>query len=119
MAVVLYSQIAYNRNYWYDFLTTINHENLFIGILDKFPMLLFILACLVIVWFSFTRKLSLIPVLGLLSCLFLMTKLGYTNWLRFLIWLGIRLILYFSYSRKHSKLGRKEQKNPVKDGVML
>ena len=108
MIVLLYIQIKYNLDYWHDFLSLQNYENLFIGILDKFPMLLFIFTCLVIIWLSVTKKLSLIPVLGLLSCLFLMTKLGYTNWLRFLIWLGIGLILYFSYSRKHSNLRRKE-----------
>jgi amino acid transporter len=108
LAVVVYVQIKYNQTYWYDFLTIKNHENLFVSVLDRFPMLLFIFVCLVVVWFSLIKKVSLIPVLGLLSCLFLMTKLGYTNWLRFLIWLGIGLILYFSYSRKNSKLNRKE-----------
>jgi basic amino acid/polyamine antiporter, APA family len=108
LAVVVYVQIKYNQTYWYAFLTIKNHENLFVSMLDRLPMLLFIFVCLVIIWFSLIKKLSLIPVLGLLSCLFLMTKLGYTNWLRFLIWLGIGLILYFSYSRRNSKLNRKE-----------
>jgi len=38
----------------------------------------------------------------------LMTELGYTNWLRFLIWLVIGLIVYFTYSHKHSKLQKKD-----------
>ena len=50
------------------------------------------------------KNLSLIPVLGLLSCMYLMTELGYTNWLRFLIWLAIGLIIYFTYSYKNSNL---------------
>ncbi len=108
LAGVVYVQIRYNQTYWYDFLTLKNHENLFVSLLDRLPLLLFIFVCLVITWFSLIKRLSLIPVLGLLSCLFLMTKLGYSNWLRFLIWLGIGLILYFSYSRRNSKLNRKE-----------
>jgi len=50
------------------------------------------------------KRLSLIPVLGLLTNLYLISELGITNWMRFLIWLVIGLILYFSYGNKHSKL---------------
>lgn len=71
---------------------------------DKLPYFLFIIAAIVMSVLSFTKKLSLIPVLGLLSCLYLMTELGYTNWLRFLIWLGLGLIIYFSYGYHKSKL---------------
>jgi len=48
-------------------------------------------------------------VLGLLSCLFLMTKLGHSNWLRFLIWLGVGLVFYFSFSIKNSRLHLNEK----------
>ncbi|MEO6870323.1 MAG: amino acid permease C-terminal domain-containing protein [Ginsengibacter sp.] len=37
-----------------------------------------------------------------------MTELGYTNWLRFIIWLIIGLAIYFLYSRHHSKLRKSE-----------
>ncbi|MBP7534217.1 MAG: hypothetical protein KA783_07195, partial [Chitinophagales bacterium] len=43
-------------------------------------------------------------VLGLLSCFYLMTELGWTNWLRFLIWLIIGLVIYIFYGYNHSKL---------------
>ena len=32
----------------------------------------------------------------------------FTNWLRFLIWLGLGLVIYFTYSRMHSKLAVKD-----------
>jgi hypothetical protein len=35
-----------------------------------------------------------------------MTELGTTNWLRFLIWLIIGLVIYFKYSYKNSVLGK-------------
>jgi predicted membrane metal-binding protein len=73
-------------------------------ILKQLPMMIFIVSCLAMIWLSYRKNLSLIPVLGLLSCMFLMTKLGHTNWLRFLIWLGIGLVFYFTFSRKNSKL---------------
>ena len=75
---------------------------------DKLPYFLFIIAAIVMSVLSFTKSLSLIPVLGMLSCLYLMTELGYTNWLRFLIWLGLGLIIYFSYGYHKSKLNGKE-----------
>jgi len=71
---------------------------------DKLPYFLFIIAAIAMSVLSFIKKLSLIPVLGLLSCLYLMTELGYTNWLRFLIWLALGLIIYFAYGYHKSKL---------------
>jgi APA family basic amino acid/polyamine antiporter len=46
----------------------------------------------------------LFPVLGMLSCGTLMGFLPSLTWLRFVIWLVIGLIVYFSYSMSHSKL---------------
>jgi len=95
--------LAYNMTYWKAFFK-IHDRTLFIEIADKLPMIVFIFTCLIVSYISYMKKLSAIPVLGLLSCLFLMTKLGYTNWLRFLIWMGIGLVVYFAFSRKNSKL---------------
>ncbi len=75
---------------------------------DKLPYFLFIIAAITMSVLSFTKSLSLIPVLGLLSCLYLMTELGYTNWLRFLIWLVLGLIIYFTYGYHKSKLNRRD-----------
>jgi APA family basic amino acid/polyamine antiporter len=74
---------------------------------DDFPFYLFIIMSAVLTVFSFIKNLSLIPVLGLLSCFYLMTQLGYTNWERFLIWLVIGLDIYISYGYEHSLLGMK------------
>ncbi|HLC82392.1 MAG TPA: amino acid permease C-terminal domain-containing protein, partial [Bacteroidia bacterium] len=38
------------------------------------------------------------------SCCYLLTGMAASNWIWFSIWLGIGLIVYFLYSRKHSKL---------------
>jgi basic amino acid/polyamine antiporter, APA family len=46
----------------------------------------------------------LFPVLGMLSCGALMAFLPALTWLRFIIWLVIGLIVYFTYSMRHSKL---------------
>ena len=56
---------------------------------------------------SFQKNLSFIPVAGVLTCLYMMVQLGWTNWLWFLIWLSMGLVIYFGYSIKHSKLSTK------------
>ena len=68
------------------------------------PTWLFLGVALVTVVVCYRKDLSLIPVLGLLSCFYLMSELGYTNWIRFLVWLVIGLTIYFAYGRKHSNL---------------
>jgi amino acid transporter len=72
----------------------------------KILMLGFILVSVMMAWLTYSRNLSLIPVLGLLINLYLMTELGVTNWARFLIWLFVGLIIYFAYGYQHSKIGK-------------
>jgi len=46
----------------------------------------------------------LIPALGVISCGILMFALPSTTWVRFVVWLAIGLVIYFSYSIRHSRL---------------
>lgn len=73
---------------------------------DAWPMAVFWIIALVMAFYSFTRKLSLLPVLGLISCLYLMAQETHKVWMRFLIWLAIGLVIYFLYSYRNSKLAR-------------
>ncbi|MDB5141538.1 MAG: yhdG 1, partial [Mucilaginibacter sp.] len=73
---------------------------------ENFPFFIFIILSAILTVLAFIKNLSLIPVLGLLSCFYLMTELGYTNWIRFIVWLIIGLVIYFTYSYKHSLLGK-------------
>jgi hypothetical protein len=43
----------------------------------------------------------------MLSCIYLMAELSVENWERFLIWLGIGLLIYFSYGYRNSRLAQK------------
>lgn len=70
----------------------------------KIPYLSFILFSIWITIRTYSKSYSLIPVLGLLTNLYLMTELGITNWLRFVLWLIAGLIIYFTFSYKNSKL---------------
>ena len=51
----------------------------------------------------------LVPILGIASCLLLMFSLPSENWLRLFVWLGIGMVIYFFYGRKHSTLARLRQ----------
>lgn len=70
----------------------------------KIPMWIFLVICMIIIYYCITKNLSLIPVLGLISCLYMMCELGISNWIGFGIWLIVGLVVYFLYGFKHSKL---------------
>lgn len=70
----------------------------------KIPMWIFLIVLLGLTVWSYKENLSLIPLLGLICCLYMMAELSVWNWIYFTIWLLIGLIIYFSFSRKNSKL---------------
>jgi APA family basic amino acid/polyamine antiporter len=74
----------------------------------KIPLWIFIFSCILIAYYSYTKNLSLIPVLGLVSCLYMMSEMGISNWIGFSIWLAVGLLIYFGYSRRNSKLNFEE-----------
>jgi APA family basic amino acid/polyamine antiporter len=47
-----------------------------------------------------------VPILGIATCLILMLSLPAANWYRLFAWLGIGLVLYFTYGIRHSTLGK-------------
>jgi amino acid transporter len=71
---------------------------------SNIPMWIFILLCLWMVIRCFTKNLSLIPVLGLVSCCYLLTGMAVSNWMWFGVWLVIGLVIYFCYGYRKSKL---------------
>jgi amino acid transporter len=70
----------------------------------QIPYWIFIIIALLMSFYSFKHSFSLIPVLGMMSCLYMMSELGLKNWIGFSLWLCVGLIIYFGYSQKHSKL---------------
>jgi basic amino acid/polyamine antiporter, APA family len=88
-----------------DFSPTVEGENIFGTISHKIPYFAFIVLAFVMTYLSVAKKLTLIPTLGVLSCAYLMSELGITNWLRFSVWLLVGLAIYFGYSYVHSHLG--------------
>jgi APA family basic amino acid/polyamine antiporter len=47
---------------------------------------------------------SVIPVLGAVSCVYLMVSLSVMTWVRFLVWLDLGMLIYWFYGRTHSSL---------------
>lgn len=72
----------------------------------KIPTWIFIIVCFYLAMLAWKHNLSLIPLLGLVCCLYMMSEMGITNWIGFTIWLAVGLIIYFGYSYKNSKLNR-------------
>ncbi len=75
----------------------------------KFPYFVFMIFSVAMTVLCVVKRLSLIPVLGIMFCTYLMTELGITNWVRFGAWLLVGLIVYFFYSYSHSKLHNREE----------
>lgn len=69
-------------------------------------MFFFLLINLVLVVLAFVKKLSLIPLMGLSSCLYLLTGMTHNNWFWFLVWFAIGLVIYFAYGYRNSKLNK-------------
>ncbi|MBF6653380.1 amino acid transporter [Flavobacterium columnare] len=70
------------------------------------PFIVFFIFTLVMAVLSFLKNLSLIPLLGLTSCCYLLTGMAVSNWKWFGVWLLIGLVIYFSYGFKNSKLNK-------------
>ena len=67
-------------------------------------LLIFWCSALLLSIVTFIKKYSLIPLMGLITCMYLLTGMTKNNWAWFLGWLLIGLIVYFLYGYKKSKL---------------
>jgi APA family basic amino acid/polyamine antiporter len=79
----------------------------------------FILVCLSIIVLRRTNPVQFrpfrtpwvpaVPILGILFNGYMMYKLGWVNWARLIIWLVIGLVVYFGYSRHHSRVQQNDR----------
>ncbi|HTY54237.1 MAG TPA: amino acid permease [Candidatus Binataceae bacterium] len=51
-----------------------------------------------------TPMVPLVPILGVICCSYLMSRLPLVTWIRFFSWLAVGLIIYFAYGRWHSRV---------------
>jgi len=58
-----------------------------------------------------------VSTLGIVVCGAMIYGLGWTNWMRLLVWLVIGLIFYFSYGKRHSRINTPPPEMP--EGIQL
>lgn len=85
----------------------LKYESGFTLFKHKIPMWIFLISLLWMTVWAYRANLSLIPLLGLTCCLYMMAELSVWNWIYFSIWLLIGLTIYFGFSRKNSKLNQR------------
>ncbi|HET7397668.1 MAG TPA: amino acid permease [Intrasporangium sp.] len=57
-----------------------------------------------------------VPILSALVCFYLVLNLSIETWIRFIVWMALGFVVYFAYSRHHSRLaGRDEVRQPALD----
>lgn len=67
-------------------------------------LIVFWLSAVILAVFAFIKKFSLIPLMGVITCMYLLTGMSKSNWVWFIGWLILGIIIYFSYGYKKSKL---------------
>lgn len=71
---------------------------------QEYLFLIFLLLAAVMTIYTFIRNFSLIPVLGVLCCMYLMIEIPTKSWMVFFGWMAIGLIIYFLYGYRKSRL---------------
>ncbi|MFF0145000.1 amino acid/polyamine/organocation transporter (APC superfamily) [Amycolatopsis sulphurea] len=79
-------------------------------------LLAFVVVCIAVIVLRYRRPdlprtfrtpgMPIVPIIGIVFSLWLITFLQPETWLRFAIWFAIGMVVYFAYSRRHSLLNR-------------
>lgn len=72
----------------------------------RLAIIIFIIANVVLCGLAIVKNLSLIPLIGLSSCLYLLTGMSHENWFWFGLWFAVGLVIYFLYGYKNSRLNQ-------------
>jgi hypothetical protein len=74
--------------------------------LQEVLFLAFVLVAAVMAVLTFIKKYSLIPVLGVLFCSYLLIEIPAISWIWFFVWMSLGLIIYFMYGYRNSNLAK-------------
>ncbi len=99
LLVILF--IIVSRGRIADAVNNISHEGY-----QEVLFLLYILLASLISVFTFIKNYSFIPVMGVLSCMYLMIEIPSVSWLWFFVWMGLGLTIYFLYGYRNSVLAK-------------
>lgn len=79
----------------------------------KLSIIIFWIACIILSIMTFIKNYSLIPLMGVTTCLYLLTGMTKSNWAWFLGWLILGLVIYFIYGVRKSKLADNNIKSEI------
>ena len=105
--------VALSQNYFtnifnFNFSSNEDYTNGKISFMDaatpNISLIIFWLCAVVLSVVTFIKKYSLIPLMGLITCMYLLTGMTKSNWAWFLGWLAFGLVIYLLYGYKKSKL---------------
>ncbi len=74
------------------------------AVVPKISLIIFWLSAIVLAIFAYLKKFSLIPLMGVITCMYLLTGMSKSNWAWFISWLVLGVIFYFLYGYRKSKL---------------
>ncbi|MEO6404636.1 MAG: amino acid permease [Ferruginibacter sp.] len=77
--------------------------------IPKVSLIIFWLSAIVLGLVTFVKKFSLIPLMGVITCMYLLTGMSKSNWAWFIGWLILGVIFYFLYGYRKSKLALQSQ----------
>lgn len=72
--------------------------------ITNISLIIFWISAILLAVFAFVKKYSLIPLMGVITCMYLLTGMSKSNWVWFIGWLVLGIIIYFLYGYKKSKL---------------
>ncbi len=72
--------------------------------LQEILFLVFILLAAILSILTFIRNYSIIPILGVLFCAYLLIEIPAVSWMYFFVWMAIGLVIYFMYGYRRSRL---------------
>ena len=72
--------------------------------ITNISLIIFWISALLLAAFAFFKKYSLIPLMGVITCMYLLTGMSKSNWVWFIGWLVLGILIYFLYGYKKSKL---------------
>lgn len=99
MVVIVFLLISHHR------LTTA-FANLGAENFEEALFLLFAILAMFLAVYTFIRNFSLIPMLGVLCCLYLMIEIPVKSWIVFFCWMLAGLVIYLFYGKRHSILNK-------------
>ncbi len=74
--------------------------------IPNISLIIFWLIAIVLAILAFVKKYSLIPLMGVITCMYLLTGMSKSNWVWFIAWLALGIIIYFLYGYRKSKLAQ-------------